>query len=61
MPKNRNAPTGEGERVECQPGSDIDVHSSIPFQIQYLATRLSLPIHRAALLAPIAFGVMANG
>ncbi|WP_373935791.1 hypothetical protein [Sphingobium sp. sgz301304] len=52
----RNAPARKGEGVECQPGSDIDAHSTIPLQVQYLAARLSLPANRAALIAPLAFG-----
>lgn len=57
MPK-RNAPASKGEGVICQLPGDNSTHTTSQAQIQYLAVRLALPVHRAALLAPLAFGVV---
>ncbi|KFL47148.1 hypothetical protein IL54_2571 [Sphingobium sp. ba1] len=53
---NKNAPTREGEGVDCLFGGDKGAHTTRFSQIQYLAARHGLSIHRAALIAPIAFG-----
>lgn len=57
---NRNAPSREAEGAVCLCGGDKSASSTTQAQIQYLAARLGLSIHRAALIAPIAFGVIGN-
>lgn len=58
MPRKSNAPAREGEGATCLLGGDTGAHSAAQARIQYLAGRLSLPLHRAALIAPMAFGVV---
>ena len=55
MLRKRNAPGPETEGVVCLLGGDIDVFSTAAVRLQHL-TRLGFPIHRAALIAPMAFG-----
>ncbi|WP_269078867.1 hypothetical protein [Sphingobium ummariense] len=40
---------------------DIGAYSTAAARIQYLAARHGLSVHRAALLAPMAFGVAGHG
>lgn len=56
----RNAPVRRDEGAVCRCGGDKSASSTTHAQIQYLAARLGLSIHRAALIAPIAFGVIGN-
>ena len=60
--KMRNAPAHKSEGADCLllAGLDTGAYSTAHTRIQYLAARHGLTFHRAALLAPIAFGVTAN-
>jgi hypothetical protein len=60
MAHTRNAPARKGEGAAVS-GKSSNAHSTAQAQVQYLAGRHGLSFHRAALLAPIAFGVLANG
>ena len=51
----QNAPGHKAEGVVCQLGGYTDAHSTTRFQLQHLAA-LGIPFHRAALIAPLAFG-----
>lgn len=53
--QNQNAPAREGEGVVCLLAGDIDVFSTTTVRLQHL-TRIGFPAHRAALIAPMAFG-----
>lgn len=57
MPK-QNAPGRKAEGALNHCGGDESAYSTAQARVQYLAGRLSLPIHRAALIAPMAFGVV---
>lgn len=58
MLRKRNAPAHKSEGADCLllAGSDTGAYSTAQARIQYLAARYGLTFHRAALLAPIAFG-----
>lgn len=57
MPRKRNAPARKGEGVECLLGrNDTPTHSTDTFRLQFLAQRMGMARHRAALIAPLAFG-----
>lgn len=60
MPK-QNAPGRKAEGAMCLLADDTGAYSTAQARVQYLAGRLALPIHRAALIAPMAFGVMDHG
>ena len=61
MPQNRNAPTREGEGVECLLAGDIDVTNMTKLRTLVLA-RAGITINRAALLSSLAYGeVHAHG
>lgn len=61
MPRKSNAPAHKGEGATCLLGRDTGVYSTAQARIKYLADRLALPIHRAAMIAPMAFGVVDHG
>lgn len=61
MPKKRNAPgRAKSEGVECLLHADFDVHNIAASRIQFLI-RAGLSLHRAKLLAPLAFGESCYG
>ena len=51
----KNAPTGKGEGVEGLLADDLDTHSTNAARRQAVV-RLGVPIHRADLIALLAFG-----
>ncbi|EQB32259.1 hypothetical protein M529_10680 [Sphingobium ummariense RL-3] len=61
MACKRNAPARKGEGAVCLLADDIGAYSTAAARIQYLAARHGLSVHRAALLAPMAFGVAGHG
>lgn len=56
----RNAPGREAQGVECQSLTNTDAHSIRMARIQYLG-RFGISSHRAAVIAPLAFGESAHG
>lgn len=59
MPHKQNAAApAKGGSAVCHLIPDNGAYSTAEARIQYLAGRLALPIHRAALIAPMAFGVV---
>ena len=62
MPHKQNAAApAKGGSAVCLLADDTGAYSTAHARIQYLAGRLAIPVHRAALLAPMAFGVTGNG
>lgn len=60
MPQKRNAPARKGEGVMCLLGRDTDAYSTDAVRLQYLGARFGVPVHRAALIAGLAFGEAAH-
>lgn len=61
MPGKRNAPgRAKTEGAECLLHADFDVHNTSANRIQFLV-RAGLSLHRARLVAPMAFGEACYG
>ena len=56
MARKSNAPARKGEGAACQIGVDTSAHSMIEAARHLYLERFGLPAHRAALIAPFAFG-----
>lgn len=57
MAHTRNAPARKGEGAAVS-GKSSNAYSTAHARIQYLAARHGLSFHHAALIAPLAFGVV---